>query len=388
MPKATSSSFLIRLALWGVALAVVYQIAPGEPAWMSSSEEGQPPKDDHAQTLTFVGGDGSTELVGRLFLPQVTKQADGGLPPVIILAHGLGLTQECSLDVFVQAFTAAGMAAFTFDYATFGHSDGWPRHQVKAFSHTADLQAAMRFVQNSLQKQVDVKRLGLWGTSYGGGHVLSVAGSLAADTPSPKAVVALVPHIKSGIESILGTIQRDPVPALTGLVKVMGALVKWTITKVISLGQSTTYIPLHGLPGSSGMMQNPGDDEGYARLIQPAAREAGWTNLASVGSLFQMLFYRPLNRVHQITAPTLLLPAQHDTLCTAAAVHEAYQIILHQQDQQSTKNKNDEETPLVSPTEPLARILEISRAGHFDVYEGKLLSLVLKETTAFFNEHL
>ncbi len=103
-------------AFAAILLAFCLKNAPGEPEW---SYDPTPIEEDGF--VRFVGS-GATMLSGKLFLPPNDSHK---APPVIILAHGLGLSQDSSLEPFVDAFTAAGFAAFTFDYATFGASDGF-----------------------------------------------------------------------------------------------------------------------------------------------------------------------------------------------------------------------------------------------------------------------
>jgi uncharacterized protein len=368
----------------GVAFAVVYQIAPGDHAWISELNDRPPITTGGVvpyQSFAFVGGDGTTTLSGRLHVPPQKNNADNdigqdiasfaasnSLPPVIVMANGLGLTQDANSVVpFVHAFTQAGFAVITFDYATFGYSDGWPRHQVKPKRHVADLKALLQYLQhnnnnnNNENIPIDTNRVGLWGTSMGAGHVLKVASDHDIIL-SLKAIVGNVPHVKSAMESVLGTIVRDPPTAFTGLIQIAGALLKWTVSQVLT-GQ-TTYIPLHGPPGSAAMMQNPGDDKGYGQLITTTTRQSGWTNLVSVGSVAPTLIYRPYNTVQNIKVPTLLVVAENDTLCPAAAARDAIGHIEH------------------------GRLLSIPEVGHFDVYAGEALEMVLVETLAFFKKHM
>jgi acetyl esterase/lipase len=199
-------SITVILCLAVAAVAIVVKVAPGEPEWKydPAAPKSSTNEDSSSLTIRFLGGDGSTMLTGRLFRPpsdSTTTQP----PPVIVLAHGLGLSQDATLDRYVEAFTAstANFAAFTFDYATFGASDGVPRHQVKPNRHVADIQAAIRMLKER-QKEllIDADTMGLWGTSLGGGHALVVA---AADD-SLKVVVSQIPAILSGAESIVGTL--------------------------------------------------------------------------------------------------------------------------------------------------------------------------------------
>ena len=383
----SSQSFVFRLSVWIALIGVIYQVAPGDRSWSTLQEHVPehplPPigQNYEYQLQYFLGGDGITKLAGRFYPPDtIIKDAGAGTgdeetnvasadnsskSPIIVMAHGLGLTQDCNLDAFIPAFRQAGMAVFTFDYATFGWSEGWPRHQVIPNRHVADLRAALKHVRTTLSEKVDIHRLALWGTSLGGGHVLSVA----ADDHDVRAVVANVPHVKSALESILGTVQRDPGVATLGLLKVAGALIKGVVNFIVGFAtkkDGTTYIPLHGLPGSAAIMQNPGDDEGYGRLVNSLPKDLQWKNRASVSSVVPLLLYRPYNSVQAITSPTLLLPAELDTLCPAAGSQAAAQ--------------------LLGPN--ISKLVLLKGLAHFDMYEGEALQLVLKETVAFLREHL
>ncbi|CAM9559813.1 unnamed protein product [Choristocarpus tenellus] len=97
-------------------------------------------------------------------------------PPVVILAHGMGAQKDFGLPTYAEAFANRGLASFVFDYRSFGGSDGMPRHLVHPWKHIQDYQSALAHVRSSgLDGRVDTSRLGLWGTSFAGGHVLEVA---------------------------------------------------------------------------------------------------------------------------------------------------------------------------------------------------------------------
>ncbi|APR39815.1 UilS family quorum-quenching N-acyl-homoserine lactonase [Paraburkholderia sp. SOS3] len=103
--------------------------------------------------------------------------------PVIILCHGFCGIQELLLPAFAQAFVGSGYAAVTFDYRGFGASGGEPGRLVPAMQ-IEDIHTVIDFVKTL--PDMDAGRIGLWGTSLGGGHVLAAA----ANDPSIKAVVS------------------------------------------------------------------------------------------------------------------------------------------------------------------------------------------------------
>eukprot|EP00980_Cylindrotheca_fusiformis_P004006 scaffold880_cov132-Cylindrotheca_fusiformis.AAC.2 len=344
----------------GAIIAVFIAFALG----ISSPEEPEYVKyeagDDSEDTIQFVGGDGKTLLTSYWHKQLNGNASNGNSVPVILLCHGMGLVQGKSLSQFVEEFQQAGFAAVTFDYATFGKSDGFPRHQIHPKKQIADIKAAIRMIQKEgTARGVDVTKIALWGTSLGGGHVLIAA---AGAHPAVRAVVAQVPHIASGLESVFGTLTSSPVDTTKGIVMFLLGLTKWAILK---LGRRQAYFPIVGRPGSAAIMQNPGDSEGYLRLLNYKEEgQSGWKNAATTESALHILFYRPLNIVGSIGIPALLVAAESDTLCPAKQVAAAKERI------------------------PNSEILTLHGVGHFDVYQGDAFAEMLKQELVFFHKHL
>ncbi len=109
-------------------------------------------------------------------------------PPLVVLAHRLGGTRHMRLDSYARRFAAAGMAALVFDYRGFGDSDGTPRQIVDVRAQLDDWHAALSFARTGLSG-VDTSRIAIWGTSFGGGHVLQIS----AEDHGLAAVVAQCP---------------------------------------------------------------------------------------------------------------------------------------------------------------------------------------------------
>jgi dienelactone hydrolase len=110
-----------------------------------------------------------------LFMPEVQR------PPLVILGHGLGGTREYGLEPYAQRFADAGIAALVFTYRHFGDSGGQPRQLLDIERQLADWAAALAYARNL--DGIDRDRIALWGTSFGGGHVIEAAardGAVAA----------------------------------------------------------------------------------------------------------------------------------------------------------------------------------------------------------------
>ncbi|CAJ1966763.1 unnamed protein product [Cylindrotheca closterium] len=342
-------------AFLAALIAIAFTIAPEKPDFIPFSDNNDA---ESETTVRFVGGDNNTMLTGHWNLPS---KSDGEAPPVILLAHGLGLIQGKSLSPFVSAFQEAGYAVVTFDYATFGQSDGLPRHQIHPTNHVADIQAAIAMInEEGTKRGVDASRIGLWGTSLGGGHVLMAA--INSD-PSIRAVISQVPHIASALETIIVGMMNLPVTTGKSVVKYLAGLLKWSVSKVVLRKES--YFPIVGEPGSAALMQNPGDTAGYLGILNPGGEvSGGWKNAATTESGMHILFYRPLSSLSRVNLPVLLIAVENDTLCPAKFVQAAKERI-----------KN-------------AELFVFPNLGHFDIYDGEPLKTMLSKQIDFFNKYL
>lgn len=93
--------------------------------------------------------------------------------PLIILTHGLSGIVDLDLAEYAERFVAAGFACFAYDHRNWGRSAGWPRGESDPWRQVGDLREAISFVRTL--PDIDPERIGLWGTSYAGGHVLTVS---------------------------------------------------------------------------------------------------------------------------------------------------------------------------------------------------------------------
>ena len=125
--------------------------------------------------------DGET-LHGWLYLPRIISP--GSKLPGIVTANAMTGIKEINLPEYAQLFAEAGFATVTFDYRYWGESSGEPKYHLAPMEHRADILNALTFLSD--QPEVDPDRIGGWGISMGGGHMLF----LATWEPRFKAVVA------------------------------------------------------------------------------------------------------------------------------------------------------------------------------------------------------
>ncbi len=149
-----------------------------------------------------VPAEGAIELGAWLFLPK-----GDGIRPAITMAHGFAGTKEHGLERFAQAFAAAGFVVLVHDHRNFGTSGGDLRGDVDPWRQIADWRRAISYLE--ARPEVDPSRIGLWGTSYAGGHALV----LGATDRRLRCIVAQVPTI-SGYEQGLRRVSPDATPAL------------------------------------------------------------------------------------------------------------------------------------------------------------------------------
>src|SRR5258705_5035555 len=93
--------------------------------------------------------------------------------PAVVMAHGFSAVKEMYLDRFAEVFAAAGLNALVFDNRCFGVSDGEPRQEIDPWAQVRDYRDAITYLHTL--PEVDPGRIGIWGSSYSGGHVLVVA---------------------------------------------------------------------------------------------------------------------------------------------------------------------------------------------------------------------
>lgn len=152
--------------------------------------------------IEFRTEDGVT-LRGWLYAAKGAK----GPSPLIVMAHGFSAVKEMFLDDFAEFFSEAGIAVLVYDHRNLGASDGTPRGHIVPAEQISGYRDAISFAQTL--PEVDPNRIGIWGSSYSGGHVLVVA----AIDRRVKCVVAQVPLV-AGLESARRLIRGDHWPIL------------------------------------------------------------------------------------------------------------------------------------------------------------------------------
>jgi len=240
---------------------------------------------------------------GWLYVPDDLKT--DAKAPAIVMATGFTGVKEAVLPDFATQFVNAGFMTLVFDYRYFGDSEGEPRSQNFPLELVEDCRNAITWVSD--QPEVDSQRIGIWGTSYGGGLVLYVG----TYDRRVKAVVSQVPFALSpeqrravnpeNYDKMSRILLRDRIERYkTGVVNYM---------KVVAPEGEPCV--LHG-------------KEAYEEYM--AMKQPNWRNQVTLESLEKMREFDPAGMVHMISPTALLfIPVEKDIFCPLDVVKEIYE---------------------------------------------------------------
>lgn len=234
-----------------------------------------------------------TTIRGTLYLP-------GKLPPAplpcVVFGHGWGMVAGGDLEDFAALTVARGMAALTFDYRHLGKSDGVPRQHINPWQQVEDFRSAVSFVRH--RAEVDADRIGVWGSSYGGGHVLVVA----ATDPRVKCAVAQVPTI-SGWQAAKRRMSAESFAAFQAAL--IADRENYSLGLAPALIQTVSDDP--AVPAAYT------DAASHAYMMGQAARCPDWLNFTTLSSLELARCYEPGAYAYRISeTPLLMVVADQD----------------------------------------------------------------------------
>ena len=275
----------------------------------------------------------------------------GGPPtgPAILMGHGFSAVKEQGLDSFARGFSAAGFTVLAFDYRFLGESEGEPRGRIIPAEQHDDNRAALAWL--SRQAGVDPARIGIWGSSYSGGHALF----LGAIDPRVKVVVAQVPAIQTA-HSLIAMAGREGFDGYLALLAEDHA--------ARNAGQPGGEIPVVAPEGEPSVLATP---DSYAWFGGAGSKDApNWLNRTSLESVARLAEYAPAAFIDLIAPkPLLVLAARQDALIPIEQVRGAF----------------------ARAGEP-KKLVEVD-GGHFDLYPGQPFhEQALAEATAWFKAHL
>lgn len=258
--------------------------------------------------IEFKTGDG-TILRGWLYGPQGAS----GPAPAIVMSHGYSATKEMLLEEFAEVFAKAGFAVLVYDNRNLGDSGGEPRGEIDPWQQIADYRDAITYAASL--PEVDENRIGIWGSSYSGGHVLVVA----AIDRRVKCVVSQVALI-SGLETARRLIRGDYWAALRAGFE--------GDRQAIFNGEPPAMIPVVGEnPGDPCAL--PTDDSREFFMEISKTRATSWVNAVTLRSVEMFTEYEPVAYVAHISpTPLMLVGARGDHLTPFDLIAGAYEKAL------------------------------------------------------------
>ncbi|OBY30299.1 alpha/beta hydrolase [Mycolicibacter kumamotonensis] len=290
------------------------------------------------EDVTFRSGNDSVSA--WLYRPDDTGPNGA---PLLVMAHGLGAVRTMRLDAYAERFAAAGYACLVFDYRNFGASGGAPRQLLDVGLQLADWAAAVDFAHTLAG--IDPARIGLWGTSFSGGHVIATAARLPV-----AAVVAQCPFT-DGIAS------ARTIPPLT-LPRV--SLLALRDLAAARLGNPPVMVATAGRPGEVALMTTPDSYPGYLRLV-PEGQTVRNEIAARLG--MKIIAYRPGRLAAKVECPILFCVCDRDSVAPAGPT-----LRYAARAPRGTVKRYDE--------------------GHFDIYVGDAFERVVADQLDFLDRNL
>jgi fermentation-respiration switch protein FrsA (DUF1100 family) len=294
-----------------------------------------------SRTEIEFAGEGGVALRGWIYVSASTQRC-----AAVSMCHGFAGVKEHGLERFAAAFAEAGFVVLVHDHRNFGSSEGTPRHDIDPWAQIADWRRAITYLEN--RPEVDPERIGIWGTSFSGGHALV----LAATDRRISCVVSQVPTI-SGFEQARRRVAPDMMPGyLDSLTDDLRAQHRGQPPRVQAVVSADMGVPAAYR-----------SSEAIAFYTQPLS-SASWDNSVTVRSSFAASMYEPGVWVSRISpTPLLMIVAKDDRVTITDLELDAYERAL----------------------EP--KRLVLVRGHHFDPYNAEFAS-ASGAAVEWFTEHL
>ena len=288
-------------------------------------------------TITIPVGD--SFCTAWLHLPSGVER-----PPVVVMGHGMGATREMRLDAYAERFAARGIASIAFTYRNFGDSGGRHRQELNVRRQLEDWEEVLAHAR--ARDDVDGNRIAIWGTSFGGGHAITVA----SRHPELAAAVAQCPFT----DGLLTALRTSPGESI----RLQGLLIRDLVATVTR--REPVCLPFAGAPGEVAIMTAPDALPGYQALVPEGGTFVNSTRARVIPRLIR---YRPGRRTKKIQIPVLFCVSSTDTVAPAG--------------------------PTLKYAHRAPRgVVRSYAAGHFDFYLGEPFEQLVADQTEFLAKHL
>ncbi len=260
-------------------------------------------------------------IAADLYLPD--SCAEGQRLPAVILCHGFSGIRTILLPPYAEEMAGSGFAALVFDYRGFGGSEG-ERGRLVPAEQRVDIRNAITFMQSL--DEVDPRRIGLWGTSFGGANAICTA---AVD----RRVKCLSVQITFGSgERMVGA--------------GMGEEEKQKLHATLDKAWQRAVVK--NKPMMLAMEQILTDDDSRAFYARTVAEHPEFKTKLPLTTIRESLEYRPEECLERVRVPVMFIGATGDIVCPVAETHALYE----------------------KAREPKGIVI-IEGARHYDVYEGE-----------------
>ncbi|BBF77624.1 alpha/beta hydrolase [Acinetobacter ursingii] len=281
---------------------------------------------------------GQETIAADFYRPKANRK-----PAVIIMAHEFAALRQFKLIQYAQKFAQAGYAVVLFDYRYWGGSTGKPRELISLKDQIEDWKTVIQYI--SACKWVDQRRIVLWGTGLSGGYVLN----LASELKNISSIMVQVPFVDGAETAKIYPIQQLPKALKLSSQDYMGAKVGLNPrTLPVVAQQQLSFFP------------TPDSYQGYLSIVNP---DYYWSGEVPARALFQLIRYRPIQSVRDISIPVLFIVAKLDSLVPIDSSREAATNIA----------------PFVTYHE--------WDMYHFDIYHGKWFEKAVASQLEFLHQH-
>lgn len=291
--------------------------------------------------VTFPSG--NDECSAWLYLPDVATDP-AAASPIIVLGHGVAGVKEQRLDAFAERFAAEGYPCLVFDYRHFGQSSGEPRQLLDIPAQRQDWRSAISYARSL--PGIDPDRIVLWGSSFGGGHVIDTA----SREDNIAAVVAQCPFT----DGLASSRQLSPLTSAKLSVLAIRDLLG------SKAGKQPIMVPAYGTPSDVALMTTPDSLPGILALNKP-----GHQAPLDIAARFVLQISRafPGRRAKHVSCPILFVICTQDSVAPAGPTRRYARQAPHSE-------------------------VVLADAGHFDIYVGDDFETNIAEQIDFLTRHV
>ncbi|KAB8239290.1 alpha/beta hydrolase [Aspergillus alliaceus] len=276
-----------------------------------------------------------------------TPSSFSGTLPCLVMAHGFAAHKEMGLSKFAEYFTSnLPVAVLAYDNRCIGASDGEPRREIIPSLQISDYSDAITFAQSL--PEIDAAKIAIWGSSYSGGHVLTVG---AVDR-RVKAVISQVP-LTSGWDNFHRLNRADLIPRLNKLFE--------DDRHARARGAEPARVPVVDKdPHAFCVLPSEDSYAGYGPAIP-----LGWKNDVTLRSLEAFRAYEPSAFIDRISPTPLLMVVMNNDVVTPSDLALG---------------------AFARAKEP--KQLHVIPGGHFEPYDGPLFDKNAPVQVEFLKHHL